>query len=212
VRTEDQVPQQRLDARRTRSLLLDAAGDLLAECGQTFGLPDLARRAGVATPTAYRHFTDVAELVEAYQGRLISELCEALRRTPVAKTATDGVLDICRVWVREAERWGAAALRVRPSEGVAERIRGGNARTVELFDALMPTVRRLLAGGDIPEQSPEYVVLMWVTIMDERLIMELRHTFQWPAAIVVDQLAAALLGILRAPGEEQRRWPWPSIA
>lgn len=55
----------RADARRNRSAILDAARALVAETGTDTTMEDIARRAGVAVGTLYRHFPAKNDLVEA---------------------------------------------------------------------------------------------------------------------------------------------------
>ena len=55
----------RSDARRNRSAILDAARALVAETGTDTTMEDIARRAGVAVGTLYRHFPAKDDLVEA---------------------------------------------------------------------------------------------------------------------------------------------------
>lgn len=55
----------RADARRNRSAILDAARELVAETGIDTTMEDIARRAGVAVGTLYRHFPAKDDLVAA---------------------------------------------------------------------------------------------------------------------------------------------------
>jgi AcrR family transcriptional regulator len=196
--------RRRKDAERTRELLIDAVGDLVAEFGQAFGVPDIARRAGVAAPTAYRHFKDVPTAVEAFQNRLIRQLCAALASASASGDAVERLNAVNEVWVEEAERWGPAAVRIRPWRSVTSRLSSGNPRTQELSAAVMPVARALVDEGHVPDQSLDYIMLMWLTLLDERLILELRQEFKWTRSRVARQLSEALLALLRAPESRQR--------
>jgi AcrR family transcriptional regulator len=55
----------RADARRNRTRILDAARALVAETGIGVTMEDIARRAGVAVGTLYRHFPAKEDLVAA---------------------------------------------------------------------------------------------------------------------------------------------------
>ena len=55
----------RADARRNRAGILDAARTLVAEAGVDVTMEDIARRAGVAVGTLYRHFPAKDDLVAA---------------------------------------------------------------------------------------------------------------------------------------------------
>lgn len=194
----------RKDALRTREHLLDVIGELIEEHGPGFGIPDLARRSGVSAPTVYRHFKDVAAAIEAYQSRLVARLADALHAVPDEGAATERLWRMCDVWVAEGERWGAAAARVRPSTAVVARLRSGNPRTAKLYAALRPVVDALIEERAIPEQSADYVILMWFTLLDERLLLELRREFGWSHEVVVEQLFEALLAVCRASAAHLR--------
>lgn len=56
---------QRADARRNRERLFAAAMDAFAEQGVDVNMADIARRAGIATGTVYRHFPTKQALVDA---------------------------------------------------------------------------------------------------------------------------------------------------
>jgi AcrR family transcriptional regulator len=64
------APTRRLraDAARNRELLLTAAEDEFAERGLDASIADIARRAGVAKGTVFRHFASKEELIAAIVG------------------------------------------------------------------------------------------------------------------------------------------------
>ncbi len=55
----------RIDARRNRTRILEAARTLMAEAGTDTTMEDIARHAGVAVGTLYRHFPAKDDLVAA---------------------------------------------------------------------------------------------------------------------------------------------------
>ncbi|SEH00262.1 DNA-binding transcriptional regulator, AcrR family [Nonomuraea solani] len=63
--TSDASRPRRRDAQRNRDALLAAARDVFAEHGLEAPLEEVARRAGLAIGTLYRHFATRAELVRA---------------------------------------------------------------------------------------------------------------------------------------------------
>ena len=64
------------DARRNRELLLVAAKEVCSERGPDASLDEVARRAGVASATLYRHFPDRRELLVAvYADEELTALC-----------------------------------------------------------------------------------------------------------------------------------------
>lgn len=190
----------RSDAIAMRQVILSAAGELIAECGHDFGLPELARRAGVGTATVYRHFDGVPDVVEQYHSGLIFELTAALRAVSQVGGSRRVFERYCARWVESAERWGPAAVRIRPHEGVLTRSDGDHPQSRELYSTLAPLLAELMTDEVIPGQSTEFAVLLWVTVFDERLILELRGHLGWSRRKVATTLSANLLGALQVNG------------
>ncbi|SNQ45922.1 Regulatory protein TetR [Frankia canadensis] len=186
----------RRDFLASRRDLLDAAGRLLAREGSRFSLIDLAAEAGVSTATAYRHFTDVPAVLDAYYAELVEGLVGQMTALPPATDALAHFTAVCELWVRDAIAWGRAAIRVRSSRGFLERLRAGDPQ-IELFYAtLSPTVTRLVEEGFAPASSTEQAVLLWVTIFDERVVVDLFDTLGWSVEKIAEELTAAALRAL----------------
>jgi AcrR family transcriptional regulator len=194
----------RRDARESREALLDAVGRIVAVQGQAFGLPDVAREAGLGMATVYRHFADVPQLLEEYQARVIRDLTGALRGVPRDLDARQRFRLMCGLWVDKAHQWGPAAVRIRSHRGVLQRLHHGDPRIAELYATLEPVVRAMVAEGQIPPQPLDYAVLMWVTIFDERVILELRQVLHWSKGRTAARLASAALAVLDAAVADPR--------
>ncbi|MFB9443724.1 TetR/AcrR family transcriptional regulator [Dactylosporangium vinaceum] len=67
----------RADAQRNRARILAAADAVFAEGGATASTEEVARRAGVAIGTVFRHFPTKDDLVRALLKRLLEELTAA---------------------------------------------------------------------------------------------------------------------------------------
>jgi len=70
---------RRQDAQRNRAAIVRAATEVMTSPGSTVAMPEIARRAGVAQATLYRHFPDrpaLAAAVIAHQLQLL-ETCAA---------------------------------------------------------------------------------------------------------------------------------------
>jgi AcrR family transcriptional regulator len=186
----------RKDGAETRQRLLDTAALLLAERGTAFTLPDLARAAGVASATVYRHFTDVQDVHREFYYRLTDELVDHLGKISARAKGRRRFDAICDRWAACAVLWGRAATHIRSSEGFLERVRRADPPTSALFEALEPTVADLIADGVIPAQDTRYAVLMWITVFDERVVVDLSETLHWPAKRIAKTLSASLLGAL----------------
>jgi AcrR family transcriptional regulator len=89
---------RRADARRNYEQLVAQARIAFAESGAGASLDEVARRAGVASGTLYRHFPTRLDLVEAVLAEQIAALVE---RGRALLGAEDG-FDALAVWLRAA--------------------------------------------------------------------------------------------------------------
>lgn len=190
----------RKDTAQTRDRILDAAGRLLADRGTAFTLPDLARASGVATATVYRHFADVHDVHQEFYYRLMGELVGDLEKISVRVHGRQRFEAACARWSDLAASWGRAATHIRSAEGFLERARRGDPPTSALYGALAPVISELITANVVPEQNVEYAVLLWVTIFDERVIVDLSTTLGWSPRQIGHALAQTTLTALTRPG------------
>ncbi|THJ41168.1 TetR/AcrR family transcriptional regulator [Candidatus Frankia alpina] len=193
-------PGLRRDTQETRDRLLVAFGELLAESGPTFGLPELARRGGVATATAYRHFETIHdahhEFLLQLTDRLTDRLTGRLQSVPPTWTPRRRFDAACERWAEQAADWGPAAVHIRSWRGFLERVHLGDEPTGALYAALEPIVRDLIDQGELPDQDVEYAVLVWITMFDERVIVDLRESKGWPVQRLARVLGRSVLSAL----------------
>jgi len=86
----------RADARRNYERLLEQARIAFAEAGADASLDEIAKRAGVASGTLYRHFPTRLDLIEAVLAEQIAELVELGRELLTA----DDEFDAVSTWLR----------------------------------------------------------------------------------------------------------------
>src|SRR5882724_4538307 len=86
----------RADARRNYEQLLDQARIAFAESGVDASLDEIARRAGVASGTLYRHFPTRLDLIQAVLAEQIAELATLGRGLLTA----DNEFDALATWLR----------------------------------------------------------------------------------------------------------------
>src|SRR3954451_10481092 len=89
---------RRADAGRKYRRLVDQAKDVFAEAGVDASLDEIARRAGVASGTLYRHFPTRLDLIEAVLAEQIAELVSLGRGLLTA----DNEFDALSTWLRAA--------------------------------------------------------------------------------------------------------------
>jgi hypothetical protein len=96
--------QRRSDAERSRTTVLDAAGQMLAE-GTELDMSRLARKAGMSRSTLYRHFPNAAALGAALDERAVAEAADRIaamakeHRAPMA-AAHDAVAALVEIGAR----------------------------------------------------------------------------------------------------------------
>jgi AcrR family transcriptional regulator len=179
----------RSDYLMSRGALLGAAERLLVDRRDAgFSLAVLAREAGVSTATAYRHFSDVRQVLEAYYENLVEELLTELSAIPAGLPPVDRFEKACRIWVRHASRWSRAAVFIRSPDGFLARLRAGDPLVTRIHGVLAPLVTDLMRAGEIATQTPEFAVLVWETLFDERVMVDLTDSMHWST----DRIAAEL--------------------
>jgi AcrR family transcriptional regulator len=93
---------QRADARRNRARLLETAHALFAERGTDASLEEVARRAGVAIGTLYRHFPTREDLLVGLFDRSLQELADEADALLAAPVTVDAVLGWLRLFARHS--------------------------------------------------------------------------------------------------------------
>src|SRR5687767_12489757 len=97
-----QPRRRRADAQRNYGQLLEHAKIAFAEFGADASLDEIARRAGVASGTLYRHFPTRLDLIEAVLAGQIAELVDLGRRL----LSAEDELDALSTWLRAALNHG----------------------------------------------------------------------------------------------------------
>ncbi|HVV18858.1 MAG TPA: TetR/AcrR family transcriptional regulator [Pseudonocardiaceae bacterium] len=99
---QERYRPMRADARRNYERLVEQAKIAFAESGMDASLDDIARRAGVASGTLYRHFPTRLDLVAAVLAGRIAELVDLGR----GLLSADDALDALTTWLRAVLRHG----------------------------------------------------------------------------------------------------------
>lgn len=140
----------RADARRNREQLVEQARLAFAEFGADASLDEIARRAGVASGTLYRHFATRLELIEAVLAGQIAEL-SALGRELLA----DGdPFEALATWLGAAVRHGltyrglSAAVMNSALDREEGLVSAWHAEIFEAGTALLARARQAGAVGD----------------------------------------------------------------
>jgi AcrR family transcriptional regulator len=149
---------KRSDARRNRDAILAAALEALTESPDA-SLNAIAKRAGVANATLYRHFPTRADLVLATYEREVGRLVDAAD-VLLRKQAP---IDALQSWVEQLAGYAVT------KHGLADALRkatspGNDLTSTETYDAIVGALDRLLqanisAGNLRPDLDAEDVIL-----------------------------------------------------
>lgn len=133
----------RADARRNYERLLAEARVAFAEFGVDASLDEIARRAGVASGTLYRHFPTRLDLIEAVLAGQITELADLGRGLLAADDAFDALWTWLRATVTHALTYRGLAAAVMNSALDRENnlVSDLHAQLFEVGDALLTRAR-----------------------------------------------------------------------
>src|SRR5579863_9767181 len=132
---------KRSDARRNRDAILAAALEALTESSDA-SLNAIARRAGVANATLYRHFPTREELVLATYEREVGQVVDAAD----VLLAEQAPLEALRSWVERLARYAVT------KHGLADALRkatapGSDLSSTDTYGAIVAALARLLQAN-----------------------------------------------------------------
>jgi AcrR family transcriptional regulator len=155
---------RRADARRNYGQLVEQARIAFAEFGVDASLDEIARRAGVASGTLYRHFPTRLDLIEAVLAGQISELAGLGRRLLMAGDEFDAL----SAWLRAA-LMHALTYRGLSAAVMNSALDGDNglvsAWHAELFEVGAALLTRAQQSGAVAADADEADVLKMVGAM-----------------------------------------------
>ena len=134
----DAHERTRSDARRNREAILGAALEALTESPDA-SLNAIAKRAGIANATLYRHFPTREDLVLATYEREVDTLVDAAAALLRQKPASDAL----RVWVERLARYAVT------KHGLSDALRkattaGSDLSSTHTYDAIVAALQSLL--------------------------------------------------------------------
>ena len=178
---------RRADAVRNRTAILQAARQLVSEQGAEVAMGEIARAAGVAVGTLYRHFPTKADLLAAVVTQYVETLAQAIQEAwaRVEQGSADAGQEVLNFVARalemtagnQAAKAAARTLGVQPEYSEAE------ARATEALERLIRAgcdsgrLRSDLTVADIyilvafcPSDSPVEVRLRWLELIRPGLL------------------------------------------
>lgn len=184
----------RSDTERNRKNLIQAGARLFERSEGPISLTEIAAEAGVSVATAYRQFTSVEEVLNAYRqevGQLLLDYSIEQRCNGLEK-----IEKVSRYWVKLVRERGAAMVPMRNRRGYLERLWEGAEYLQVQADALRPALRESMDELDLPDIGDK-AIFLWNILFDPREIFDLLNTVGLTEKQVGTQLMAVLIGGLR---------------
>lgn len=156
---------RRADARRNRARILEAADAVFAEQGPGAVTEDIARRAGVAIGTVFRHFPSKQALVEAVFITRLRFLTEQARALCAAESSGEEFFDFFARWVElSADKQSFVDALTAAGVDVQARAAAGEYPVVraELLEAVAALLRQAQRAGAVRADigAPEITALL----------------------------------------------------
>lgn len=151
----------RADARRNYERLVEQAKIAFAEFGVDASLDEIARRAGVASGTLYRHFPTRLDLIETVLAEQMAELVERGRELLKAENEFDAL----STWLRAALMHGLTyrGLSAAVMNSALDRANGlMSTAHAEMFQAGAALLKRAQQSGAVVADANETDVLKMI--------------------------------------------------
>jgi len=157
-------PPGRADAVRNRAAILAAAEAVFAERGPAASTEEVARRAGVAVGTVFRHFPAKRDLLVAIVKALLARL-DAEARQLAADDPAAGLFRFFRIVVDEAASGTTVLALLRPTDDV----RAGHA-LASLKEPIAELLRRGRQAGTVrPDLGIAEVIALLTSVTEGAL-------------------------------------------
>ncbi len=183
--------KQRVDARRNRKRVLDAARGQFAAKGLEAQIDDIAQAADVGVGTVYRHFPTKEALLEALAADRFTRLAEWAREGLEAPDGWQGFCD----FLRSSAELGANDRLL--SEAMAEQqaFQGAQREKDELMEATAALVERAQATGELrPDIGAQDIAMLMCGLGRATGPGSFDHAMSWERYLEI------IIAGLRAPG------------
>jgi AcrR family transcriptional regulator len=191
----------RADAARNRAALLAAAEDEFAEHGLSASVADIARRAGVAKGTVFRHFPTKEDLIASIVCEHITVLAEAARRLADSTDAGAALLEFLTIAADQRQRHDLTFLQS-ASTGHPSVTAVGEA----LHEHLETLVDRARASGAIRTDITEADVFLMMCAP-----IHIVGNLTAPAPLLWQRYLAIIFDGLRSDGAHPLPQPAPAV-
>jgi len=199
---------RRRDPKNTRERLVRAALDLFTTQGyHASTTPQVARKAGVAEGTIYRHFTSKEQLLnEIYRGA-VRVFTQVVEQTPARSSCRERMTDV-------ADQWGDVAAQdpplvklvfVSPPTGLLDE------KSREAYEQMRVQLERVVPSGKASDEIRAGPAYLWTDVWLQlvRLMLERVAAREWAAQhSAAKQVIEAAWDAIAAPARRQLGSGW----
>lgn len=182
----------RQDVRRNIDNLLAAAAELVAE-GRELTMPDIAKRAGVAPSTAWRHFSSVSELRHLYTLDTLRELQD---RVIESESEPDRLRSTLKHWVAIVLSGSPALIEFRSRRGYLERLHQDDEIIALASTIWRPAVEQVLDESGTSRSVTEIALQLANALTDPREIRDLHSNAYLSSEEIVRKLDHVIRGAI----------------
>lgn len=155
-------------------------------------LRSIARQAGIAAPSIYRHFADLDEIMQVLVEDAFEDLRDALIEADRGTTATARLTEICGAYLAYASEhpqqyrimFGGVWLPTSNDED-AESSERMSALGLSAFDVLVQAVQDcVVSGASQSDNAEDDAVALWASLHGLAELRRSAPSFPWPATIM----------------------------
>ncbi|WP_457967311.1 TetR/AcrR family transcriptional regulator [Arthrobacter sp. D1-29] len=176
-----------------KSLML-AVGEEIAENPGNVTMQSAAARAGIGTATAYRYFSSLDELLEAYTINITEELRDFARQCPLS--GRDLYNAVLSRWITLVLEHGKVMVQLRSRSGYLHRLDQGDPVIATSRDIWEQPLKGLLQDLSLPDSLLRHALFLNNALSDPREILDLSETEKLKPEQIAGQLLEALSGSL----------------
>ncbi|WP_457967309.1 TetR/AcrR family transcriptional regulator [Arthrobacter sp. D1-29] len=158
-------------------------------------LQGVAARAEVGVATAYRYFSSLDELLEAYTINITEELRDFARQCPLS--GRDLYNAVLSRWITLVLEHGKVMVQLRSRSGYLHRLDQGDPVIATSRDIWEQPLRGLLQDLSLPDSLLRHALFLNNALSDPREILELSSADAMTSNDIASVLAGAVAGALR---------------
>lgn len=182
-----------------------AVGEEMAQNPASVTMQSAAARAGIGTATAYRYFSSLEELLEAYTINTAEELRDFAHDCPL--TGSDLYKAVLSRWITLVLEHGKVMVQLRSRSGYLHRLDQGHPVIATSRAIWEQPLRGLLQDLGLPDTLLRQALFLNNALSDPREILDLNETENLEPEQIANQLLEALSGSIQGWAEATGEGP-----